>query len=233
MSLKDSIKRLRSNSNDKTALAEFFNHFEGFIHSLINQYKSTIYGMNEEDIEQELKLKLLKTIDRVDLQRDDKEIAQYFLNTLRNQITILHRKAVPKEEALAPTLDQPIDDEEGRNLEEMLESGERGILEALEFPDMLSKAYAKVSPFSRSIIELLLEGWNKEEIQEKLHQQRVDELTEKYKREKGKAPRDKELLAISEGAGPSKKSILRAMENEIMPALKELGFTPGREPVTV
>jgi hypothetical protein len=228
MSLKESIKRLQQNDNDTTALAEFFNHFEGFIHSLINQYKHTIYGMNEQDIEQELKLQMVKRIDSIDTKMDDKQIEQYLLNTLRNKMTILHRRAVPAEEAYAKPIHEPIEEgEEGRTYEDVIDSGEKGLLEALEFPNLISQVYDKVGPGSKRIIQLLLEGLNKSQVQEKLHEERVKEQVKKYRRQKGKELSPKEMKAIDESTGPSKKSILRVFENEIIPALKSVGIEEG------
>lgn len=224
MSLKEAIERLQQNNQDSTALAEYFNHFEGFIKSLIKQFKTTIYGMSPEDMEQELKLQMAKRIDSIDTSMAEKQIEQYILNTLRNKMTILHRRSIPQEEAYAKPVHEPVEEGSDRTYEDIIESGERGIVEALEFPDLINKIYNKVSPIAKRTIQLLLEGLNKSEVQERLHQEKVNEEIKRVKKEKGRELNSKEIKMINDSTGPSKKSIMRIFENEIIPALKSVGI---------
>jgi DNA-directed RNA polymerase specialized sigma24 family protein len=193
MNLMEATKRLRENHGDKTALRDFYNHFDNFIIYIVRDAASLYPEFDAEDAEQELRQTLLEVIDRYQPSYDETQWENYIFQALRNHLHDIVRHFYVERKHVPVSIDRPVaEDESGAavRLEDQLVSLEKDIYSILEsaeaeafidsLQDQLAKDSSEKGQLAWKVFTMILEATPESLTQNEV----IRQLQEQYPDEK-------------------------------------------------
>jgi len=172
MNLSEATKRLHEDRGDKTALREYYNHFDQFITYIVKDAFHLYPEFDAENAEQELRQTLLEVIDRYDPSYSDSEWENYIFQSLRNELhDIVSHFYVEKKHIPIALEDLALEDErsqESEHLQKQLVSLEQDVYEILQSGEAeaiidkiqtdLQSDSSKEARLGLSVLNLILEA---------------------------------------------------------------------------
>ena len=192
--LKPLVQKINSKKASFNEMKSLLEFYESFIEYKLSTFKEEDFLMGKDDVRQEVKIKIFSNLLDMDMSMSPEEIDYWFKKIISNKIIGEYRKNKERE-IKKINIDEPIGGDSSDD----------------------ERKYQEIIPsLERDITEIFQET----ELINKLYNKVSDDskkiitliLEGKNKRE------------IKENMGMSKKTILRRINREIIPALKELGI---------
>jgi len=203
MTVVEALRRLKVDHTDDEAVKAIIGEFDSYIDSMINKYKNSITGMDEQDIKQEIHLKMLSRVSDIDLRLNPQEIDSYFKTSIRNKLIRMTRES-KKEMHTMESIDKKKQIDEGEDeisLEQTLADVNDDVERAAGDSYFIETLMESLSPKAQKIVEVILES-------------------------EGSIKKIQEALEEFPEYSSSKGVIKRVLDNEIKPALEKMGVKP-------